>query len=222
LIPLTALFFGGFWPFVNHFFSSKSRISAGTFTYFLAIFLRHTFFAQFIIATAAVRCRFEALNHKLEFGKAFAFKQLSTVKIGKVFHCLCDCIDIINRTCTFHFILMVANILAICVFASYGLIIEIMRSQSFSVITAILNVNTIAFHLMFLGLIIRAGSKLTKEAEKTIVIISKISNEASLQTDFMCLLASIKCRDLRIQNDVFVINWKVLLVVSGSRIFWVE
>jgi hypothetical protein len=63
-----------------------------------------------------------------------------------------------------------------------------------------------------------AGSKVTAEAQRTIVIFSKIFNELELEDyqkiDFNYFMAQIKARELNLKNILFTINWRNLVTVS--------
>lgn len=201
----------------------------GSMNHVFANLMRHAFIAQFLLATGLVRCRFEALNENLKSYimtsnlKVLTAKPLSTIKCGKVFHSLCDCIEIINKTFTFHFIVMIANSLVSCVFASYGIVNEIMKFSRSSLVATFLNLIGIFIHIIFISLVVGSGSRLTGEAEKTVVIISKIANSSTFndsqrQVEFMSLINNIQCRNLNVQNDMFIINWSILLAVSSLLI----
>lgn len=66
--------------------------------------------------------------------------------------------------------------------------------------------------------IVKSGSDLTKEAETTAVVISKIMNEfqcsESQKSNFILLITQAKARNVNVQNIMFAINWNLLLSVS--------
>jgi uncharacterized membrane protein YbhN (UPF0104 family) len=80
-------------------------------------FLKLFFVSQFWFVSFAVRLRFEIFNNYLrreicrKICNNWKAKSLSTHKLGRIFHSLCDSIDIINDTFTFHFIFIFTNIL---------------------------------------------------------------------------------------------------------------
>lgn len=70
--------------------------------------------AQFILAASAVFSRFKALNYHLERSIPIStIKIISTTnstfhKVDKIFHELCDAIEVINKTFTCHFVFIFA------------------------------------------------------------------------------------------------------------------
>lgn len=69
--------------------------------------------AQFILAILVIQTRFKALNHNLETSNCIknaknSVELLNNLKIVKVYHKLCDGIEVINETFTCHFIFMFA------------------------------------------------------------------------------------------------------------------
>lgn len=82
------------------------------------------YLVQFSLASFAVRLRFKALNEKIKEQfltklssncfKALDVKSSDIFKLGNVFHKLCDAIEIINETFTFHFVLLFMVILVSC------------------------------------------------------------------------------------------------------------
>lgn len=99
----------------------------GTVFYSFTDILRVIYFAQLIIACMIIRERFEKLNEKINkfdstgrisFNRIQPILRYSatgdiakTQDLGKLFHSLCDGIEIVNQTFTPHFILLVSNAL---------------------------------------------------------------------------------------------------------------
>lgn len=81
-----------------------------------------------------------------------------------------------------------------------------------------MHVFDMSMNLLTLITPIYATSSLTKEAEGTALIISKIMNESVLneyqKIDFMFFITQVRARNLNVQNMFFKINWNVLLTVS--------
>ena len=64
--------------------------------------------SQFILAAAALEIRFKALNELID-STMYSAKMEATfngAKIGKLFNNLCDGIEIVNDSFTFHFVLL--------------------------------------------------------------------------------------------------------------------
>ena len=62
------------------------------------------------------------------------------------------------------------------------------------------------------------GSKVTATAKETLKIISQIVDQQkfseSEKIDFIFFMSQARSRDFDIQNDLFKINWSVLVTVS--------
>lgn len=67
-----------------------------------------------------------------------------------------------------------------------------------------------------------AGNSLTKEAEATAAIVSKFMHEFTQneceKLDFIYSINHLKSRNLNVENFLFVIDWKILLVVSENSL----
>lgn len=60
------------------------------------------------------------------------------------------------------------------------------------------------------------GTNMTNEAENSMVLVIKITATANLddRASFNYLLTQTRCRNKKLQNDFFVIDWKLILTVS--------
>lgn len=101
-------------PIVYAAFGLKQSNVSIFISYNIVNFLRLFFVMQFCFACNAIRKRFSALNVCLE--KAILKKFVSTMdssssSFGKIYQSLCDEIENINETFTFHFIFVFGNIL---------------------------------------------------------------------------------------------------------------
>lgn len=72
---------------------------------------------QFILACLALRERFGKLNGALEVVK-LGFDGKDIVILGQLYHKLCDAIQVLNETFTFHFITIFLNLIVNLNFAS--------------------------------------------------------------------------------------------------------
>lgn len=83
-----------------------------------------------------------------------------------------------------------------------------------------LGIITIVFGLGTIAISVSEGSRTTKAAEKTKVIVSKIVHRNQSLTnqdgkvEFILLMTQIQLRNLNLQNCFFTIDWRVLLAVS--------
>lgn len=78
--------------------------------YSYIVVFRTTYIVQYILACFVVQTRFCRLNNSIG-NENFAFKSRDVVKIGQLYHKLCDSVDILNETFTFHFIMIFTNAL---------------------------------------------------------------------------------------------------------------
>jgi hypothetical protein len=87
----------------------------------------------------------------------------------------------------------------------------------------ILIFNGIAFfvYIFFKITAISAGSSTTKEGLKSQTLFSQVLSDDNLdemqKLDLVCFMTQIKSRDLNLQNDLFRINWSVLMTVSFEK-----
>ena len=208
--------------------------------------LRTLYIAQLSLACLSIQKRFKVLNNSLvEMIRKENFKfmtSLSNLNIRKAYHDLCNLIDIINETFTFHFILLFPNVLvrtistcAGCVkcllinfrlfqiasvFSAFGLVRELENSSEPFSILMIISVFGMLYYLTLIVLTIYAGSALTKEAEKTTLVINCSIAEVELteaqKIDFVFFMSQIRSRNLNVQNIFFKINWRTLMAVSST------
>lgn len=84
--------------------------------YFYVSSFQAFYVAQFIVACLAMQKRFDELSISLKFSFSVSKIKISTsknhefLKFGKLFHNLCDGIEILNQTFTFHFVAILMNI----------------------------------------------------------------------------------------------------------------
>lgn len=99
-----------------------------------------------------------------------------------------------------------------------GQVTELLHPSEFKSIGIYLNVISLVFAFTIKIVVATSGSDLTKEAENTSVIISKIMNELDYsevhKAEFIFLITLTKSRNINVQNILFVINWNMLLAVS--------
>lgn len=105
-----------------------------------------------------------------------------------------------------------------CVFAAYGVVIELLRPTSEAKEIIFLNALGFVFGMSLVVAIAQAGSSLTKEAEATSTTISQVMTKSELsdaqKIDFICFMAQARSRNLNLQSSFFVINWNILLAVG--------
>lgn len=110
------------------------------------------------------------------------------------------------------------------IFVSFSLVTETLRSNSLSFLTITVNFSCFVHFLTYVACIAHFGSSLTKEARKAFTTFSRMINvtaEAYTDTrkiDLIFALAQLKARNLSIQNEMFVIDWRVFVSVSSEEI----
>lgn len=103
-------------------------------------------------------------------------------------------------------------------FAAYGVVQELLYPTEIAMVKIILGSMSLTFNYLLKVAVVTSGSGLTKEAQRTAIVISKIINETacseSRKIDFIFFMSQIKSRDVNVKNNLFLINWKLLLAVS--------
>lgn len=134
----------------------------------------------------------------------------------EIFHDLADLIQKMNSCTTFPIFLVVSYLFMSNLIAFFSLAWAFLN---FELIFAVLTTDGsfIILNSAIQGIMAHAGSSTTREAEEIAVIVSKIINNPSCpQNDrkvFKNFLLQNQYRNLKFQNDFFVINWKLLLAV---------
>lgn len=98
------------FPIVSHVFGLSSMSSMTFFRYAYIEIFRWIYLIQYVLACFVVQTRFYRFNGLVGSGY-FTLKSRDVVKVGQLFHKLCDSIDILNGTFTFHFIAIFTNAL---------------------------------------------------------------------------------------------------------------
>lgn len=182
----------------------------------------------FIFACLAIKFRFQVLNETFksfyfnEFHKHIQIvrpKQLNVKTFSRLFYNLCDAIDFLNDSLTYNLIPVMIYIVSTNVFVCYGSLRIYMHNEQYS--STILVINGIwGSFILFLKLTIaHVGSSTTRKAEEMFVLIGNLVNEIDwnfieLHNEMKTFLRQIRCRNLRIQNGIFVVNWNLITSVS--------
>lgn len=134
---------------------------------------------------------------------------------------LCDAIDLINSTFTFHLVFVMTSILIIDVFAVYSTLREFRADVTEYRLAFIIIANPVWILIQYSvkALMAHAASSTTNEAEKSFGLVTKLITTLSLnrdmKTDLNYLLIQMQ-RKKNLENIFFVINWNLLLAVSIS------
>lgn len=102
--------------------------------------------------------------------------------------------------------------------ASYGIVSELLHPTEFKSFILYPSAFALLFNFLVKIAIVKPGSDLTEEAEKTSVLVSKIMNvlqcSESQKADLLMLFSQVKARRVNVQNKMFTLNWGLLLAAS--------
>lgn len=183
---------------------------------------------QFVFAGLAINERFKMLNKYLRIsfgyhtGKALQQEIANLNMFGKAYQDLCDGIELINNTFTFHLIPVMINAIIIKTVTSYGILWEYVTHSEALLFIVLQNGAWLTMQFGFQILIAYVGSSVTKNAKLTLVTIARVLNDYELSektaTQLQNLIARINVRNLNLQNEFFIINWKLLVYVRNVKI----
>lgn len=105
------------------------------------------------------------------------------------------------------------------IFATFGVASEVMKPVRLTSIPLTINTACLIHYLLFIGLVVQHGSSLTQEATKTAQAFGKLMNSSSVfggtrRVDMIYSMSQLESRSLSIENEMFVIDWKVFVSVS--------
>lgn len=142
---------------------------------------------------------------------------------SELYYDLCDAINIVNATFTIHIVFVMINLLLTDVFVAFGTIREFLMQARKSRFLVLANSAWIALHYGIKTLVAYAGSSTTKEAEKTLILVTKLigmtNSDKELKTDLNFLLIQMRSRNKNIRNNFFIINYKLILTVRSNNNF---
>lgn len=122
----------------------------------------------------------------------------------------------INKTFTGQLVFVMAQFMSIEIFGGYGLLREVL-STSGKYFLVVGNLTWIVTQYPVKFFMASAGSGLTNEAEKSLVLITKLINRArydhQLRSQLNNLLIQLQCRNKKLSNAFFTVNYNVILVV---------
>lgn len=195
-------------------------------------FLLHYFILwinQFSFAALALKMRFELLNKNLKFsfnsGKINFIASINLhshhnsknlIKIiCELYSQLCDGIDIVNDAFTLQLIPFASYYLPANLFTSYGVIREIILGSGLSM-WSYLNLGWLLFSTSLISFALYSSESTLKIARKIPIIFSAILKREKckfLEDEFKTFFFEVQCRSFTFQNELFRIEWKLLLSV---------
>jgi len=194
----------------------RGQISLNGMSYaYLQLYIS-AFILQFVFACLAIRMRFRELNRfvmQIDQDLDATNVQMMT----KLFHELCDGIKLINRTFTLQLIPIIANYMTTNIFSAYTVLRQI-KNVNFDRNFLIFTGAYLVFQYFAKIVVVHVGYSTTAEAEKFTVVTCKAINDLKtkeeVRLELKNLLYQQKYRNFKIQNVMFNIDWKLLVVVS--------
>lgn len=146
-------------------------------------------------------------------------KNFNLKLFSELYNDQCDGIEIINSTFAMHIAFVMTSLMLTDVFAAYGILRGCLSSSGY-ILQFLLFSNTfwVAMQYGIKALIAHAGTSTTAEAEKSLVLVTRLveatNSDKELTTDLNFLLIQMQCRNKNLQNHFFTINWSLILAVS--------
>lgn len=145
-------------------------------------------------------------------------KNFNLKTFSEIYSDLCDSIELINSTFTFHLVYVMTSLLIIDVFTIYAALREF--NSKFFGFFFVINFQCIVIQYLIKSFAAHAGSSTTKEAAKAIVLVTKMSaSSRDEKTDLDHILHQMQVRNKNLENIFFAINWNLIFAVSFSLFF---
>lgn len=128
---------------------------------------------------------------------------------------LCDVIEMINSTFTAHLIVVLVTIMVIEILGGYAFLREGISKVNHPIaMTA--GLLWIAFNNVIKLTMVYAGSSTTDEAEKSLVLISKLAmkGDERSRNDLKFVSSQLQIRNKKFRNIFFAIDYNAIVVVS--------
>lgn len=139
---------------------------------------------------------------------------------SELFNDLCDGIEIVNATFTTQLIFAMLSLMLTDIFGAYGVLRELIAKVKLQFLLYFFIGNSVWITIQYAikVFLVHAGSSTTNEAEKSIATLAKAAGSLNsndiLKSDLMTLIAQLKCRNMKLKNVFFEINWNLILTVS--------
>lgn len=132
---------------------------------------------------------------------------------------LCDGIDLLNSTFTFHLIPIVMNSLLLQVFSAYGILWAVLSRSKIVLFITLQNGSWFITQYMLQALMAFAGSSVTRSAKKSsLIIIRELNNDEvneGLVNALQNLVSRMNSRSLKVENVLFQIDWRLFARVRN-------
>lgn len=145
-------------------------------------------------------------------------KNFSLKLFDELYNDLCDAVETINSTFTLHLVFVMTSFLASDVFAAYGILREYLSGSKRLLPIMLGNFSWMAIQYSIKVLSVHAGSSTSNEAERTIIIIARtagtLNPNDSLKSELDSFSLHMRCRNKKLENVFFFIDWTLILVVN--------
>lgn len=173
----------------------------------------------FILSCLAVRSRFVSLNKHFN-SEILKHKntKFQLKIIARLYYDLCDAIKAINESLTNNLIPIIIYLLVVSILVIYSLLRMIVDQCLFDFGTFAINLIWLAYTASLKLIFAYVGNSMTSEAESIYELVGNVINENDwndrIQGELKIFLRQIRCRNTKIQNGFFVINWSMITAVS--------
>lgn len=152
----------------------------------------------------------------LVHAKSFDLKAFS-----ELYNDLCDGIETVNSTFTMHTVFLMTDLVLKDVFIAYTALRQLFaQARDLGPMIFVINLTWISIQYAIKSFIAHAGNITKLEADKSIFLTTKVLANMHSKGDErleLVLLAQMRCRNKKIENIFFVIDWSLVLTVSLSR-----
>lgn len=128
---------------------------------------------------------------------------------------LCDIIEMINSTFTAHLIVVLITIMVIEILGGYALLREGISKINHPIAMSA-GMLWIVFNNVIKFTMVHCGTSTTDEAEKSVVLMSKLAMAADegCKNDLKFVSSQLQIRNKKFSNIFFTINYNVVVAVS--------
>jgi 7tm Chemosensory receptor len=136
---------------------------------------------------------------------------------------LCDAIDLVNSAFTFNLSFAMLTFLAVEIFGCYGVLREfISREKNLLIFLSLANSVWVSVQYSIKALMAHAGSSTTKEAETSLILVTKLTASLDsvnpLKAELLSLLIQMRTFDKKFKNIFFNIDWRIILSVIRGKV----
>lgn len=136
----------------------------------------------------------------------------------EIFHDLSDVIEVMNSCVTLPLVGLILHFFILNLFSLYNLVWTFMMDYKNFAIVVLTDATYVALNYIIQGIMAHASNSSTKKAQQISVTVSKIINNDSCTRGqckvFKNFLTQSHYRNLNFQNNLFVINWKLIVTVK--------